>query len=503
MTQTSAPSVGQQQPDDIRPWPALFALVLGFFMILVDLTIVTVATPTIIDKLHASVNETLWVSSAYMLAYAVPVLIMGRLGDRFGSKRLYLIGLTVFTLASLWCGLSSGIEMLIIARVVQGFGASMITPQTMAIITRIFPAAERGKAMAVWGATAGVAMVVGPILGGVLTTGLGWEWIFFVNIPVGIVGFALAVRNVPALSTNDHHFDWLGVALSGTGLFLLAFGIQQGHSEHWAGWIIAMIAGGVVVLTVFVFWQARNKEEPLVPLSLFRDRNFSVSTIAITVMGFVGVSMGYPLMLWAQSVLGYSATKAALLLFPMAVMSIVLARFVGGLTDRVHPRIIVTTGFVLSIVGMFSLATQIKADTSIPLVALFQVILGCGNAFIWAPTAATANRNLPLHQAGAGAGVYNATRQVGSVVGSAAIAVMMSSRLAHFIPGAAAAAGDAGGHRLPEALRAPFAHAMQQSFLLPASIYAIGLIAVLFYERPKHTGYGGAAAPVPAAAVEA
>jgi EmrB/QacA subfamily drug resistance transporter len=499
MTQTAAASITPLEEPEIRPWPALFALVLGFFMILVDLTIVTVATPTIIDKLHASVNQTLWVSSAYMLAYAVPVLITGRLGDRFGSKKLYLLGLTVFTLASLWCGLAGGITMLIIARVVQGFGASMITPQTMAIITRIFPAAERGKAMAVWGATAGVAMVVGPILGGVLTTGLGWEWIFFVNIPVGIVGFYLAVRNVPSLSTNQHRFDWLGVALSGVGLFLLAFGIQQGHQEHWAGWIVAMIIGGVVVLGLFILWQARNRQEPLVPLGLFRDRNFSVSNVAISVMGFVGVSMGYPLMLWAQAVLGYSATKAALLLFPMAVMSIILAKPVGGLTDRVHPRIIVGTGFVLSIVGMFSLATQLKPDTSIWLVALFQVILGAGNAFIWAPTAATANRNLPLHQAGAGAGVYNATRQVGSVVGSAAIAVMMSSRLAHYLPGAAVH-GDAGAHKITDPqVAAAFAKAMQQSLLLPASIYFIGLVAVMLYERPKHTGYGGAV-PVAAAA---
>ncbi|MFL6025179.1 MAG: MFS transporter, partial [Marmoricola sp.] len=153
MTQTTSSSAQPSQlPDDIRPWPALFSLVLGFFMILVDLTIVTVATPTIIDKLDASVKETLWVSSAYMLAYAVPVLIMGRLGDRYGSKNLYLAGLAVFTLSSLWCGLAGGITMLIVARIVQGLGASMITPQTMAIITRIFPAAERGKAMAVWGA---------------------------------------------------------------------------------------------------------------------------------------------------------------------------------------------------------------------------------------------------------------------------------------------------------------------------------------------------------------
>jgi EmrB/QacA subfamily drug resistance transporter len=500
MTQTAPSSTPSVESGEIRPWPALYALVLGFFMILVDLTIVTVATPTIIEKLDASVNQVVWVSSAYMLAYAVPVLITGRLGDRFGSKYLYLAGLVVFTLASLWCGLTNSIEMLIVARVVQGLGASMITPQTMAIITRIFPAAERGKAMAVWGATAGVAMVVGPILGGVLTNGLGWEWIFFVNVPVGILGFVMAVRLVPALPTHQHSFDWLGVALSGVGLFLLAFGIQQGHQEHWAGWIIAMIVGGVVMLGVFVLWQARNRREPLVPLSLFRDRNFSVSNVAITVMGFVGVSMGYPLMLWAQAVRGYSATQAALLFVPMAIMSIVLARPVGGLTDRLHPRIVVGIGFGLSIIGMFSLATQIRPDSPIWVLAVFQVILGCGNAFIWAPTAATANRNLPMHLAGAGAGVYNATRQVGSVVGSAAIAVMMDSRIAHYLPGGSAH-GDAGATKIADPHVADlFSRAMQQSFLLPASLYLLGLVAVLLYERPKHTGYGGAPAAAAAPA---
>ena len=468
------------------PWPALFALVLGFFMILVDLTIVTVATPTIIEKLDTTVNDVVWVSSAYMLAYAVPVLITGRLGDRFGSKYLYLAGLTVFTLASLWCGLTSSIEMLILARVVQGLGASMMTPQTMAIITRIFPAAERGKAMAVWGATAGVAMVVGPILGGVLTDGLGWEWIFFINVPVGVLAFVMAWRLVPALPTHPHKFDWLGVALSGIGLFLLAFGIQEGHQKHWADWIIAMIVGGVVVLAVFVFWQARNRREPLVPLSLFRDRNFSVSNVAITTMGFVGASFGFPLMIWAQAVRGYSPTQAALLMFPMAVMSILLAKPVGNLTDKVHPRLVVGTGFVLSIIGMFTLASQVKPGSSLWLICVFQVILGAGNAFIWAPTAATANRNLPLHLAGAGAGVYNATRQVGSVIGSAAIAVMMDARLAHYLPGAAAH-GEAGAKAIPDPHIADlFSKAMQQSLLLPACIYVVGLIAVLFYEAPKH-----------------
>src|SRR4051795_2044264 len=216
-------------PADVRPWPALFALCLGFFMILVDTTIVTVATPAIISDLHADVNSVVWVTSAYLLAYAVPVLITGRLGDRYGPKNLYLVGLTVFTAASLWCGLTNSIEMLIAARVLQGLGAGILTPQTMAVITRIFPAEKRGQAMALWGATAGVATLVGPILGGILVDALGWEWIFFINVPVGVLGFVLAVRLVPSLETRMHKFDWLGVALSGVGMFLLVFGIQQGH----------------------------------------------------------------------------------------------------------------------------------------------------------------------------------------------------------------------------------------------------------------------------------
>ncbi|MBV9830654.1 MAG: DHA2 family efflux MFS transporter permease subunit [Marmoricola sp.] len=497
MAQTTQPTPAGSTPpaapttaDDSRPWPALFALCLGFFMILVDLTIVTVATPTIIDKLGASVNDVVWVTSAYMLAYAVPVLITGRLGDRYGSKRLYLAGLVVFTAASLWCGLTTTIGMLILARVVQGLGASLMTPQTMAIITRIFPAAERGKAMAVWGATAGIAMVVGPILGGVLTDGLGWEWIFFVNVPVGILAFVMAMRLVPNLPTHAHKFDWLGVALSGIGLFLLAFGIQEGHQKNWAGWIIAMIVGGIAFLVVFVVWQARNKQEPLVPLSLFSDRNFSVSNVAITVMGFVAASMGFPLMLWAQAVRGFSPLQSALLFLPMAIMSIVLARPVGNLTDRVHPRIVVGTGFALSLVGMILLDTQFDVGSKIWVICVFQVIVGSGNAFIWAPTAATANRNLAPQLAGAGAGVYNATRQVGSVMGAAAIAVMMDSRLAHYLPGAAAH-GDAGAGAIKDPhVASLFSQAMQDAFLLPTAVYVIGLLAVLAYERPRHEGYG-------------
>ena len=246
------------------PWPALFALCLGFFMILVDSTIVSVATPAIIADLHAEVNSVVWVTSAYLLAYAVPVLITGRLGDRFGPKNIYLIGLTVFTLSSLWCGLTGTVDGLIVARVFQGLGAAMITPQTMAIITRIFPAQRRGQAMALWGATAGVATLVGPILGGVLVDSLGWEWIFFINLPVGLRRRSCWPGGwCPGSRPTATSFDWLGVALSGIGMFLLVFGIQEGHQYDWGtitGFITVplLIVAGLVVFGLFLFWQSRN-----------------------------------------------------------------------------------------------------------------------------------------------------------------------------------------------------------------------------------------------------
>src|SRR4051812_21255146 len=468
MTQpSSAAQAATTQVEEKDPWPALFALCLGFFMILVDTTIVSVATPAIIDDLGASVNDVVWVTSAYLLAYAVPVLITGRLGDRYGPKNLYISGLAVFTLASLWCGLTGSIEWLIIARVVQGLGASMITPQTMAIITRIFPQARRGLAMALWGATAGVASLVGPILGGVLVDSAGWEWIFFINVPVGIVGAVLAWRLVPRLETHTHQFDWLGVALSGVGMFLLVFGLQEGHQKSWAPWIWLMIVGGLAVLAVFVYWQHRNTAEPLVPLNIFRDRNFSLANVNITAMGFTVTAVLFPFMLYAQLVRGLNPTKAALLLVPMALMTIVLARPVGVLSDRVHPRLLVATGFALLFGSMVWLSSEMTPDSSTLAVLLPMFLFGIANALIWAPNSATATRNLPIHQAGAGAGVYNATRQVGAVLGSAAIAVFMDSRLAaaglHFSPSEGGGSG-----RLPEAVVSGFSDAMSEAMLLPA-----------------------------------
>ena len=476
------------QQADYRTWPALWALCLGFFMILIDTTIVSVATPAIMKGLHSDVNTVIWVTSAYLLAYAVPLLITGRLGDRFGPKNLYLTGLLLFTASSAWCGFTGTIEQLVIARIFQGFGAAMMAPQTMSVITRIFPATKRGQAMGMWGAVAGAALLVGPILGGVLVDALGWEWIFFINVPVGIVGFILAWRLVPALSTHEHHFDVVGVGLSAAGMFCLVFGIQEGQTYDWSIGVWALIVAGVAVLVGFVFWQRYNSGEPLVPLSLFRDRNFSLSNVAITAVGFAITAMGFPLMLYAQEVRGLSPTHAALLLVPMAVLSSALAPFVGRLADRFHPRYVAGVGLVCFPASLIWLSAVMRPGAAIWSLLLPITLMGIGNGFMWSPLSTTATRNLPMHQAGAGSGVYNTTRQIGAVLGSAGIAVLMQSRLSAELPGSAgnAAAAEGGGGQLPAALQHGFASAMAQSMLLPAAVIVIALIAALLYARPAH-----------------
>jgi EmrB/QacA subfamily drug resistance transporter len=486
----------------VRPWAALWALCLGFFMILVDATIVSVATPTIQHDLHASENATLWVTSAYLLAYAVPLLITGRLGDRVGPKNLYLIGLAVFTLSSLWCGLTGTIAELIVARVVQGLGAAMITPQTMAVITRVFPPIKRGQAMGVWGAVAGVATLVGPVLGGVLVDGLGWEWIFFINVPVGVIGFALAMGLVPRLPTHTHSFDIPGVVLSAVGMFLLVFGIQEGQTYHWNGVIWGLILVGVAVLVAFVLWQHYNRREPLVPLSLFRDRNFSLANVAITAVGFAIIGMSFPIMYYAQVVEALTPLRSALLLIPMAVLSGVLAPFVGRLSDRVHPRYVAGVGLLCFPVSLVWLAAVMSPHQAIWQLELPIALLGVANGFMWSPLSTTATRNLPMRAAGAGSGIYNTTRQVGAVLGTAAIAVLIQSRLSANLHGFGSGSTSHIGSsaRLPAALQSGFSDAMAQALLLPAAVMVFGLLAAMCFERPGHLRRRPApAAPPPAA----
>ena len=453
-------------------------------MILVDTTLVSVANPAIKAALDPDTNNldnVVWVTSAYLLTYAVPLLITGRLGDRFGPKRIYLAGLAIFTLASLWCGLSDSLGMLIAARAAQGLGAACMTPQTMAVITRTFPPNRRGAAMGLWGATAGVATLVGPLAGGLLVDGFGWEWIFFVNLPVGVIAFIAAWMLVPKLETHMHRFDLVGVVLSAVAIFLIVFGLQEGEKYDWAAWVWGMIAAGVIVLVLFVVQQWRTKTEALVPLALFRDRNFSGANIAIAAVGFMVTAQALPLMFFLQTARGLAPTESALLLVPMAVLSGVLAPFAGKLLDRVDPRWVLVPGLVAVAAGLFWYVGILRMETPIWMFLLPSAVLGIGNAGMWGPLATTATRKLPPRQAGAGAGIYNTTRTIGSVIGSAAIAAFMQARLEANLPDIdQAPAGISSGGTLPDFVADGFSTAMAQSLVLPACVILIALIASLF-----------------------
>ena len=493
-----------QTRSDIRPWAALWSMVLGFFMILVDTTIVSVANPTIMRDLDATMVATLWATSAFLLAYAVPLLITGRFGDRFGPRRIYLMGLAVFTVSSFVCGLAPSIEVLIGARVFQGLGAALMTPQTMAVITRIFKPRERGSAMAVWGVTGGVATLVGPILGGLLLDTLGWQWIFYVNVPVGVIAFVLALRYVPVLPTSAHRMDWVGVLLSAAGMFLVVFGIQEGESFDWGViWgpisIWGMIAVGAAILVVFVFWQRVQRGEPLIPLRIFRDRNFSVGAGTIVTVGLTVTSMSLPFMFYLQLVRGFTPSQSALVLVPTAVLSIALARPVGKLIDRRDPRRLATGGLVTVALGAVLYAVLMRPDTPVWLLFVPSFVLGLGHAFMWGPLATTTTFNLEPRLAGAGSGVYNTSRQVGAVLGSAMMAVIMESRLSAMLGDRAEGIGDEGSLAvLPTELHAGYSAAMAQSMLLPLGAILLGaVISLWFARRPKLAKDAGDGGPAP------
>ena len=477
-------------------WPALWALVLGFFMILVDSTIVSVATPALMRAFNAGIDTVVWVTSAYLLAFAVPMLITGRLGDRIGPKRVYMIGLVIFTLSSAWCGLTGtfglGIAWLIAARVVQGLGASMMSPQTMTVIARIFPPQRRGGAMALWGSAAGVAGLVGPILGGILIDAAGWEWIFLINVPIGILTVILVARLVPKLQTHTHTFDWVGVALSAVGLFCGVFAIQEGETYHWGTItglvsVPALLVVGALLLAVFVWWQWRQKGEPLVPLSLFSDRNFSVSSIAITAVGFSITAMIFPFMIYAQVVRGLNPTHAALLMAPQAVASIVIAPIAGKLVDRVHPRYLASAGLLGQAATIFWLSRVMTPDSATWQILLPALFLGISSSFVWGTLSTGANRNLPPQSAGSGSGVYNTVRQVGAVIGSAAIAVLMESRIAAHLPGAQGPSLSQGTTVvLPQFVKTGLSAALSDAMVLPAAVLLVAFVATLFFENLRH-----------------
>lgn len=462
-----------------QPFRAVWVMMVGFFLIVVDSTVVTVANPVIKQEFGATYEAVIWVTSAYLLAFAALLLVGGRSGDRFGPKNLYLAGLALFTASSLWCGLSDSIEMLIGGRVAQGVGAALLTPQILSVVTRTFPSERRGIAMSAWGATAGAGMFVGPLVGGVLVDGLGWRWIFLVNVPIGVVGLGLALRLVPTLPPRPHRLDVPGVLLSSAGICLVVFGLQESQN-HRGPAVWAAIAGGLVLLAVFVVCQSVQRREPLIPLTLFRHRDFALSNAGIALTSFAVIASAVPLMFYLQEACELSAARAALVTTPMAIATVIVAPVVGRLVDRVHPRAIVGPGFAMLAVALVWLSLEMEPTTPVWRLLLPLTLIGAAGACTWEPLAAVASRTLPPDLAGAGSAVYNTIRQVGAVLGSAGIAALMTALLG-------AQPDDAAAH-LPDPLKAPFAEAMSQSMLLPAIAAGLGVVTAIFFVGQPSAG---------------
>jgi EmrB/QacA subfamily drug resistance transporter len=414
----------------------LVVLVTGFFMILLDTTIVNVAIPAMSAGLNTTLDQILWVLNAYILVYAVLLITAGRLGDLYGQRNLFALGLAIFTFASALCGFSQNANELIAARVLQGVGGALLTPQTLAILTTLFPPERRGAAFGIWAGAAGLATLAGPTVGGAIVTYINWRWIFFVNLPIGIAALVATFAIVPDVRPGRRHgWDIVGVILATGGLFAVVFGLIEGERYNWGqigSYVITIpevIGTGAVMLVLFVIWE-RFQREPLVPLSLFEERNFAVANWIAASISFGMMSLFLPIVIYLQSVRGFTALTAGLTLAPMSVTSMVVAPFAGRLADRIGGKYILMTGISVFAIGFGTLTFVAGPDSTWINFLVPAIVSGAGMGMVFAPMTTVAMRNISPHMAGAASGVLNTTRQVGAAVGSAVVGALLQSHLA-------------------------------------------------------------------------
>jgi EmrB/QacA subfamily drug resistance transporter len=432
MTTTQPPALKLKY----SPWLVLVTLCLGFFMILLDTTIVNVAIPALSDGLNAELSDILWILNAYILTYAVLLITAGRLGDLYGPKLLFMSGLVVFTAASAACGFAQTPTQLIIFRIIQGIGGALLTPQTLSVITMIFPPDRRGAAFGLWGAVAGVSTITGPVLGGWLVTDINWRWIFFVNVPVGIVALVMAGILMPNIKLNRRHqLDIGGVLLSSAGLFLICFGLIEGPSHDWGKvWgpitIVEILIAGFLLFGLFMWlqWMERNGE-PLIPFSIFADRNYSIMNFVVAAISFGMLGLFLPLTIFLQSVLGLTALQAGLTTAPMSLISMVIAPIAGRASDRLGGKWVVFAGVSLFAVGMGIVVGSVHLGMGRWHFLPGLIVAGFGLGMTFAPLQTVAMRNIRPREAGAASGFINTTRQLGGVVGSAAVGALLQSQL--------------------------------------------------------------------------
>jgi EmrB/QacA subfamily drug resistance transporter len=467
-----------------RKWWTLGAVAFGLFMIMLDNTVVNVALPSIQRDLQIGLSELEWVVTGYALAFAALMLVGGKLGDAYGRRRLFVIGMAVFTLASLWCGLADSGSELIAARVVQGAGAALMNPATLSIIAATFPPRQRGTAIGIWAGVSALALAIGPLTGGLLTEHLSWNWIFFVNVPVGILGIAASFLLIDESKDERHEsLDLPGLFTSAIGLFALTYGLIEANEYGWtSARILGAFAVAVVGLGSFVLIE-RRRRAPMLELELFRNRTYVGANVSILLVALAMFGVFFFVSLYMQNVLGYSPVRAGAAFLPMTVLIIFVAPVGGRLADRIGSRWLMTGGMTLVAIHLL-LLTRLDLESSYVTTLLPSLLVGgVGIALVMTPSSAAAMKAVSVDKAGVGSAVLNAFRQVGGSVGIALMGAVVATQV--------------GAQRTPQ----EFLDGLRLALIVAGAIAVGGAIVAAALVRD--TGRHRVAEPIPAAAPEA
>jgi EmrB/QacA subfamily drug resistance transporter len=408
-----------------------WTLILGAFtsfLVGLDALVVATALPTLHQDYGGGVETLSWTVNAYQLAFAASILTGSSLGDRFGRRRVFIIGLAVFTVASALCALSPNAGLLIASRAAQGIGGGIAVPLALALITDTTPLQQRGKALGIWGALTGVAVAVGPLVGGAIVDGLAWQWIFWLNVPVGIAVAALATRKIDRdLRARGGRFDPVGLALATLGVFAIAQALIRGNAAGWsAPSVLGGLVGGVVVLVLFVAWE-RRVAHPMMPMTLLANRGFAAGCIAGFALMAGVYALGFLTAQYLQLALNHGPLGVGIRLLPATALALFLSPVAGRLADRVGDRPIMTLGLTLHGLGLLLIGVLVTSTSSYITIIGPLFVAGTGIAIAF-PTVATAvMRTIPPAQTALASGISNTFRQVGAVFGVAVAAAIFST----------------------------------------------------------------------------
>jgi EmrB/QacA subfamily drug resistance transporter len=437
---------------------------IGLFMVVLDNLVVSTALPVIRVDLAASLEQLEWTVNAYTLTFAVFLLTGAALGDRFGRRRMFATGVGLFTLASTAAALAPSMDALVIARGVQGIGGALVMPLTLTILSDAFPAQRRGVALGLWGAIGGIAIASGPLVGGIVIEGIAWQWIFWLNVPIGIALVPLALRRLRETHGADKALDLPGLALVSAGLLGLVWGIVNGNGPGWTSiGVLASLAGGITLLVGFVAWEL-HRPHPMLPMRFFRNRTFAAANTASLLMTFGMFGAIFLLTQFFQTAQGYSPLESGLRVLPWTLAPMLVAPIAGALSDRFGGRQLMATGLALQALGLAWSAGVIDPAGGYSSIIGPFVISGVGMGMFFAPLANVILGSVRRNEEGKASGANNAIREMGGVLGVAVLASIFSQ---------------SGGYSSPET----FVDGLVPATYVGAAIVALGALATLAVPR--------------------